>query len=36
VAGQMCESTCYRTELDSSVSIHSVERFLGNLALDRG
>jgi len=31
-----CESVCNRAELDSSVSIHSVERFLGDLALDRG
>jgi NADPH-dependent glutamate synthase beta subunit-like oxidoreductase len=31
-----CESACNRAELDSSVSIHSVERFLGDLALERG
>jgi NADPH-dependent glutamate synthase beta subunit-like oxidoreductase len=31
-----CESVCNRAELDSPVSIHSVERFLGDLALDRG
>jgi NADPH-dependent glutamate synthase beta subunit-like oxidoreductase len=31
-----CETVCNRAELDSSVSIHSVERFLGDLALDRG
>ncbi len=31
-----CEDSCNRAELDSSVSIHSVERFLGDLALDRG
>ena len=31
-----CEDVCNRAELDSSVSIHSVERFLGDLALDRG
>jgi NADPH-dependent glutamate synthase beta subunit-like oxidoreductase len=31
-----CESVCNRAELDSSVSIHSVERFLGDLALDHG
>src|SRR5215472_11348180 len=31
-----CENSCNRAELDSSVSIHSVERFLGDLALDRG
>jgi NADPH-dependent glutamate synthase beta subunit-like oxidoreductase len=31
-----CESACNRAELDSSVSIHSVERFLGDLALEQG
>jgi NADPH-dependent glutamate synthase beta subunit-like oxidoreductase len=31
-----CESACNRASLDSAVSIHSVERFLGDLALDRG
>jgi NADPH-dependent glutamate synthase beta subunit-like oxidoreductase len=31
-----CESVCNRAELDSSVSIHSVERFLGDLALESG
>jgi NADPH-dependent glutamate synthase beta subunit-like oxidoreductase len=31
-----CESVCNRAELDSAVSIHSVERFLGDLALERG
>ena len=31
-----CENSCNRAELDSSISIHSVERFLGDLALDRG
>ncbi|MFZ0323030.1 MAG: NAD(P)-binding protein [Actinomycetes bacterium] len=31
-----CESVCNRTELDTAVSIHSVERFLGDLALERG
>ena len=31
-----CESVCNRTHLDSAVSIHSVERFLGDLALERG
>jgi NADPH-dependent glutamate synthase beta subunit-like oxidoreductase len=30
-----CESACHRASLDSAVSIHSVERFLGDLALDR-
>ncbi len=28
-----CESVCNRSNLDSAVSIHSVERFLGDLAL---
>lgn len=28
-----CESACNRRELDSAVSIHAVERFLGDLAL---
>ena len=31
-----CESVCNRASFDSAVSIHSVERFLGDLALDRG
>jgi len=31
-----CESVCNRAELDSSISIHAVERFLGDLALERG
>jgi NADPH-dependent glutamate synthase beta subunit-like oxidoreductase len=31
-----CESVCNRASLDSAVSIHSVERFLGDLALERG
>jgi NADPH-dependent glutamate synthase beta subunit-like oxidoreductase len=31
-----CERSCNRAELDSAVSIHSVERFLGDLALERG
>ncbi len=31
-----CESACNRAELDSSVSIHAVERFLGDLAIERG
>ncbi len=31
-----CESVCNRASLDSAVSIHSVERFLGDLALARG
>ena len=31
-----CESSCNRDRLDGSVSIHSVERFLGDLAIDQG
>ena len=31
-----CESVCNRADLDSAVSIHSVERFLGDLALELG
>ena len=31
-----CESVCNRAELDSSVSIHAVERFLGDLRLNEG
>jgi NADPH-dependent glutamate synthase beta subunit-like oxidoreductase len=31
-----CETHCNRAELDSAVSIHSVERFLGDLALAQG
>ena len=31
-----CESGCNRAELDSTVSIRAVERFLGDLALERG
>ena len=31
-----CESNCNRANLDSAVSIHAVERFLGDLALERG
>ena len=30
-----CEDACNRAELDSAVSIHAVERFLGDLALER-
>jgi NADPH-dependent glutamate synthase beta subunit-like oxidoreductase len=30
-----CETACNRASLDSAVSIHAVERFLGDLALDR-
>jgi len=31
-----CETACNRAELDGSVSIHGVERFLGDLAIERG
>lgn len=31
-----CETSCNRNDLDSSVSIHAVERFLGDLALEHG
>jgi NADPH-dependent glutamate synthase beta subunit-like oxidoreductase len=31
-----CESACNRASLDSAVSIHAVERFLGDMALDAG
>jgi NADPH-dependent glutamate synthase beta subunit-like oxidoreductase len=31
-----CENVCNRAELDSAVSIHGVERFLGDLALANG
>ncbi len=31
-----CESSCNRAHIDSTVSIHSVERFLGDLALKNG
>ncbi|MCG6568636.1 NAD(P)-binding protein [Tessaracoccus sp. ZS01] len=31
-----CETACNRQELDSAVSIHSVERYLGDLAIEKG
>jgi len=31
-----CENSCNRTYTDSPVSIHSVERFLGDMALEKG
>jgi NADPH-dependent glutamate synthase beta subunit-like oxidoreductase len=31
-----CETNCNRTELDAAVSIHAVERFLGDLAAAEG
>ncbi|MFX8922189.1 glutamate synthase small subunit, partial [Acinetobacter baumannii] len=30
-----CETSCNRRELDGSVSIHAVERFLGDLAIEQ-
>ena len=31
-----CETACNRSQLDEAVSIHAVERFLGNLAIKEG
>jgi NADPH-dependent glutamate synthase beta subunit-like oxidoreductase len=31
-----CESSCNRQHVDDAVSIHAVERFLGDLALEKG
>ena len=31
-----CEDSCNRAELDEPVSIHAVERFLGDMALEEG
>ena len=31
-----CETACNRKDLDSAVSIHSVERFLGDFAIEKG
>ena len=31
-----CETSCNRASLDSAVSIHAVERFLGDLAIESG
>ncbi len=31
-----CETSCNRKDLDEAVSIHAVERFLGDMALERG
>jgi formate dehydrogenase beta subunit len=31
-----CEDSCNRRHLDSAVSIHAVERFLGDLAIEKG
>jgi len=31
-----CEDSCNRTHLDSAVSIHAVERFLGDAAIEHG
>src|SRR5688500_2753781 len=30
-----CESACNRTEMDDAVSIHAVERFVGDMALEQ-
>jgi NADPH-dependent glutamate synthase beta subunit-like oxidoreductase len=31
-----CEGACNRTDLDQAISIHGVERYLGDLAIDKG
>ena len=31
-----CEDSCNRREVDEAVSIHAVERFIGDLALEQG
>ena len=31
-----CESSCNRSEFDEAISIHAVERFIGDMALDEG
>ena len=31
-----CESACNRAELDEAVSVHGMERFLGDLAIEKG
>lgn len=31
-----CETACNRTELDGAVSVHAVERYLGDLAIEQG
>ncbi len=31
-----CETVCNRAHLDEAVSVHAVERFLGDLAIERG
>ncbi len=31
-----CETSCNRATLDAAVGIHEIERFLGDLAIDRG
>jgi formate dehydrogenase beta subunit len=31
-----CETSCNRNELDSAVSIHGIERFLGDMAVEQG
>ena len=36
VCYQLCETACNRAELDNAVGIHSVERFLGDVAVREG
>ena len=31
-----CESVCHRAELGDAVSVHAVERYLGDLAPEQG
>ena len=31
-----CETACNRAQLDEAVGINSIERFLGDLAIERG
>ena len=31
-----CETSCNRTQVDDAVSIHAVERFLGDMAVEKG
>jgi len=31
-----CETACNRKDLDTAVSVHAVERFLGDMAIERG
>ncbi|TAD87206.1 MAG: FAD-dependent oxidoreductase [Alphaproteobacteria bacterium] len=36
VCYHLCETSCNRGQLDSAVSIHAVERFLGDMAAEQG